>query len=81
MGLPKDALPHYVIPAGERAGEHRPAIIVRVINKLDGQVNLQVFTDGPNDTEDAYGKDVTWMGTVDFSEDPKPRTWHWIEKA
>ncbi|MBS7539758.1 hypothetical protein, partial [Ancylobacter lacus] len=45
---------HYVLPAGsKRAGEVRPAIIVRpwsqISDDLSGLVNLHIFLDGTND--------------------------------
>jgi hypothetical protein len=38
----------------------RPAIVVRVWN--DTMLNLQVFTDGSNDTE--YGNNIVWKTSV-----------------
>lgn len=43
-----------------------PAVICRVWE--NEMVNLRVFADGP---------DVTWKGSVNFSEEKLPRTWHW----
>jgi hypothetical protein len=64
---------------------------------VSGCSNLQVFTDGPNDLpytaeekksyensslslEDVR-KGMVWATSIMFSEEPKPHTWHWIEKA
>lgn len=57
-------------------GHHRPAIIVRVWD--DNCVQLQVFTDGPNDRSDRAN--VLWVTSVNHDQDQKaPRTWHWSE--
>jgi hypothetical protein len=58
---------------------HLPAIIVAVWG--DTCVNLQVFTDGTN--SDAYETNlVKWVTsvTLDETETPQPRTWHWPER-
>lgn len=76
-GLTPGRIVHFVAPNGK----HRPAIVVHVwsVDK-PGYVQLQVFTDGSNDGE--WGKPgVVWETSVDYSEEPKPRTWHWIERA
>ncbi|MDI4664711.1 hypothetical protein K9U40_10275 [Xanthobacter autotrophicus] len=70
---------HYVLPeTSPRAGEIRPAIIVRVHAGLDhplspGMCNLKVVTDGPNDD---YLADQ-WVGSVLFSEQLEPGCWSW----
>ncbi|ABS69716.1 hypothetical protein Xaut_4495 [Xanthobacter versatilis] len=70
---------HYVLPeTNPRAGEIRPAIIVRVNTGLDhpglgGLCNLKVVTDGPNDD---FLPDL-WVGSVPFSEQPEPGCWSW----
>lgn len=69
-------------PAGYPAGQlvHLPAIIVAVWG--DTCVNLQVFTDGTNSDESNMAP-VKWITSVsiDESEAPQVRTWHWPEKA
>ena len=58
---------------------HLPAIIVAVWG--DTCVNLKVFTDGTNsDAEET--KPVKWVTsvTLDETESPQPRTWHWPER-
>lgn len=79
-GLTEGRIVHFVTAAGE----HRPAIVVRVWRDLQerypGYSNLQVFTDGSNDGD--WGRpNVVWETSVAYSEEPKPRTWHWIERA
>lgn len=56
-------------------GEHRPAFVVRVWDKENGTVNLQVFTDGFNDNA-AF---VEWQTSVPYFEDQRPYSWHWPE--
>ena len=89
-GLTEGRIVHYVLPDGPHAGEHRPAIIVKVWRQGDGSPpangysNLLVFLDGANDgpagSADA-GSVLHWATSIEYSEDPRPRTWHWIEKA
>lgn len=75
---------HYVLPDGHHAGEHRPAVVVRVwdapIPEGMGTVNLQVITDGSNDGPD-YASGMVWVTSALQDEDTKaPRTWHWPER-
>lgn len=87
-GLTEGRIVHYVLPNNE----HRPAIVVKVWNKEEGYINLQVFTDGSNDRY-AYPNTagnilndidhgVMWVTSIypDLAG-KKPGTWHWIEKA
>jgi hypothetical protein len=87
-GLTEGRIVHFVLPSGE----HRPAIVVRVwrVTQEDGTrkppqngcCQMQVFTD--SDAESKYNDclpPVMWATSVLYSEDPKPYTWHWIEKA
>jgi hypothetical protein len=84
-GLTEGRIVHYVM----QNGEHRPAIVVKVWDTADmsqGYINLVVFADGSNDLHYAStpGKpdQVTlWATSKYYSEEPKPDTWHWIEKA
>jgi len=66
---------HYVLSDGPHAGEHRPAFIVQIWS--GGYCNLQVFVDGTNDYPDYIGS--VWATSVEYSAEPKPRTWHWPE--
>lgn len=63
----------YVPGDGDSFTEERPAIIVKVWNEETGYSNLQVFTDGSNDGS----QNVEWRTSIDYSAEPKPRTWHW----
>lgn len=78
-GLTEGRIVHFVLENGQHVGEHRPAMVVKVWNKESGYINLLVFCDGTNDY--LNGKDTRWVTSVEYSEEPKPRTWHWIEKA
>jgi hypothetical protein len=78
-GLTEGRIVHYVLPSGRNKGEHRAATVVRVWNKDKGLVNLIVHIDRTNDYDYVMG-DI-WVTSIEYSEDPKPQTWHWIEKA
>lgn len=83
----------YVLPNGEI----RPAVIVRVHRQLkgvhaglpllEGQVNLQVFTDGSNDQSSAFGSafnekvatGVLYAEAARYSPEYQAGTWHWLE--
>lgn len=70
---------HYVLPEGRSAGEHRPAIVVRLWEPgggSTGYAQLQVFTDAGNDGMNP----VEWKTSVLFDENGKPGTWHWPER-
>lgn len=61
----------------------------------NGCCQLQVFTDGSNDVDQSFGDNmeysvykmeeardgIMWRTSVLYSENPKPSTWHWVEKA
>lgn len=69
---------HYVIPEGQKnAGQHRAAIICRVWDNDTGLCNLNVFWDGNNDDQ----ADEPWLGSIYYSAEPKPNTWHFMERA
>ncbi len=85
-GLIEGRIVHFVLPAGPHAGEHRPAIVVKIWDKWNeksGVVNLQVFYDGTNDHPHAQsdGPHIYWETSVGYSSEPEARTWHWIERA
>lgn len=69
-GLTVGRMVHYV------NGDHRHcAAVVTQVWGDNGTVNLHVFKDGSF-------RDIPETPTsVLFSEEPKPNTWHWIEKA
>jgi hypothetical protein len=75
-GLTEGRNVHFVL----NNGIHRAAIVVNVWDKEAGVVSLMVFLDGPNDVA-VSAQNPLWVGTVSHSEEPKPRTWHWIERA
>lgn len=80
-GLTPGRIVHFVISDNTRnAGEHRPAIIVKVWDQTSGNVNLHVFLDGSND-DAVDGQGDAWITSVPYSKEPQSRTWHWIEKA
>ena len=58
---------------------HLPAIITAVWG--ESCVNLQVFTDGTNSDEQNMAP-VKWVtsASLDASENPQQRTWHWPER-
>jgi hypothetical protein len=67
-------------PAGHGEGViHLPAVITAVWG--ESCVNLQVFTDGTN-SDDQNMSAVKWVtsASLDASETPQPRTWHWPER-
>jgi len=79
-GLTEGRIVHYVLESGRSAGEHRPAIVVKLWEPKGGSMGcaqLQVFTDGSNG--DLGG--VAWRTSVMYSADARPGTWHWIERA
>lgn len=84
-GLTEGRIVHFVM----NDGDHRCAIVVKVWSQASGVSNLTVFTDHSNDVEgnesqslnDAISSGILWRTSVEYSEVPKPNTWHWIEKA
>lgn len=89
-GLTEGRMVHYVLPDGHgrSPSEHRPAVVVKVWRMGDGSPpangcsNLSVFTDFTNDYSSGQGADGRmWATSVVYSEEPKPGTWHWIERA
>lgn len=78
-GLTEGRMVHYVLQTGPSDGQHRPALVVKVWNKDTGVANLTVFPDWENDG--LFGSGSFWATSVQYSEEPKPGTWHWIERA
>lgn len=84
---------HYVLDTGRSAGDHRPAVIVRVWGEdqvaagtLDpsalGTVQLQVFTDtSPDGGYNDELPPVMWKSSVPHDESGKRGSWHWPERA
>lgn len=74
----------YALEGKDRNGqpfrETRPAIVVRVWERTDGEmplVQLQVFVDGTNDGY-AEGLNVAWATSVSYDEAGAPGTWRWM---
>jgi hypothetical protein len=85
-GLTEGHIVHFVTDRPLSAGETpdiRPAMIVRIWDRLSGCVNLQVFTDGDNDLKftDSRGSNVVWKTSRLYSETREPGTWHWPPRA
>lgn len=68
-------------------GEHKAAIVVAAWG--NDSCNLQVFTDGNNERGHYIVNDLVrkglipesvWVTYISYSEEPKPRTWHWPER-
>ena len=61
----------------------RPAIIVHVWNpdEFDGSVQLQVFNYDDGGRANDGLPNVTWETSVPYSEERRPHTWHWPERA
>lgn len=80
-GLTVGRIVHYVMPNSE----HRPAIVVKVWNNINGLVNVRVFTDGENDHFPIgwHSEHPDWVTLIRFDDSPSPanNTWHWIERA
>lgn len=73
--------PNYQPSVGPKLTMHLPAIITAVWG--DTCVNLQVFSDGSNSEIDGTNfRSVKWLTSIslDASETPQPRTWHWPER-
>lgn len=73
---------HFVQKKPEGYGDalvHLPAIVTAVWSETC--VNLQVFTDGTNSDVQNMAP-VKWVtsASLDASELPAPRTWHWPER-
>lgn len=54
------------------AGEHCAMVIARVWNSDIGLINGKMLLDGTDDY---------WATSRSFSDEKKPGSWHWIEKA
>lgn len=67
LGLIESKTVHYV----NSNGQHMAAIVVRVQDKEQGVVNIQVF-------EDMNG--VSYHSGVEYSNEHSPETWHWVEE-
>ena len=75
-GLTEGRMVHYVT----EFGYHLAAIVTKIWN-TDGMVNLNVQVPGDGVNGSYESAPVERKTSVDFSDYPKPNTWHWIEKA
>lgn len=55
-------------------GSILPAIIIRV--NFNETVDLKVFDD--KESRDAFSVGIPWAYSVEYSEDAKANTWHWM---
>jgi hypothetical protein len=76
-GLGVGRIVHFVMPEGVV----RPAIVIRVWDKNVGDVNLQVFLDGDNDSAEGAPAGVKWASSRLYSESGEVGTWHWPERG
>lgn len=72
-GLTEGRIVHF-IESGSNL--HFAAIVVRVVDKVVGIVNLFVFST-PNDRQGGFSMELD----VPFSDEKEGRSWHWIEQA
>ena len=76
-GLTEGRIVHYIMSDGR----HRPAIVVNVMDKVSGSVELQVFL---SKTDYPYEDSKTITAYASYGPDPETSllgSWHWIEKA
>lgn len=72
-GLAVGRTVHYV----SMEGVHLMAHVVKVWSKESGLVNLHVHIDESEYT----GNPLFPVTSINYSEEPKPNTWHWCEPA
>lgn len=89
--LTEGLIVHYILNEGPNAGQHRPAIVVRIWRTTDvkgrialpinGCCQLQVFTDSPvNFNSNDCLRQMFWATSVVNDEiEKRPGTWHRIE--
>lgn len=74
---------HYVLDNGRYPGEHRPAIIVKVVEDEthETRLQLQVFTDGIGDFDrnQPGAAGLLWREGVRYDDAKTPNSWHWPE--
>jgi hypothetical protein len=94
QGLTPGRIVHFVLPADHHHfGQHRPAIVVRVLADAhgkpldDGSCNLHVFLDGQGDRGPARNDDqpaapsTRSVFAARHDDSHGPGTWHFIEHA
>ena len=70
---------HFVINEGNCIGDHRAALIVKVLDKDMGKVNLKVFTDTSDGLSDFCAAAIYDAKQIVYSPDKALGTWHWID--
>lgn len=74
---------HYVLDNGRYPGEHRPAIVVKVVEdeQHEQRVHLQVFTDGVGDFDQNQpgASGLLWREGVRFNAEKMLNSWHYPE--
>jgi hypothetical protein len=76
-GLAIGRVVHYVFSQGE----HRPAIVTRVVDKKIGLVNLNVLRDYEDITEFVGVNSSGYLVANVYPSETAPlRTWHWPER-
>lgn len=68
---------HYVASDGVC----RAAFVTKVWDKESGVINLSYLNNGSEDVKAGIADPVLMRTSVTYSEEPKPNTWHWIERA
>ncbi len=71
---------HYVLPQGARAGECRPAIVLREIGHTHRYVNLMILSDGQADGL-AWREYFVPTSGVPYSAEGGRHTWHYKPTA
>ncbi len=75
-GLTEGRNVHYVA----YNNRHLAALVTGYNPDKDGQADLVVFTNMPNVNGEKSGG-MQFHFNVPHSEEPKPGTWHWIERV
>lgn len=83
MSAPKiGEMVHVVLDGGPRSGEHRPAVVTRVVDEAKGVVALTVFTDGAEDGDVYYaGAYHIARAVPDETDAPAPHTYHLLDES
>lgn len=76
-GLTEGRMVHYILPEGEHVGEHRPAIVVRVQDNIQGVADLHVLI-AP---DDGFGDKTIERVAIFNHANSELGTWHFIEQV